>query len=317
MRSFLLDLLRFAPFAVAGYILIVIAFGMATPPGLIPNLFFARGGFGHSPDRFADLERLPPGVDVLVLGSSHAYRGVDPRNFPDGMLFVLGSSGQTPKQTRMLVRRHLDSIRPRHVVYVVNGTTFNADGVESALDLIASDRVDAHAWQMACSMNNIKVYNTLIYANFNQWTSAFRNTPLLPEPKKDTYVTGGYVERKIQHYERRAIRPSNSPPHDGQMEAFLDVIAAVEERGIPLLLAQAPVTDARVRAFMDRNSYDSLFIATGHPYIDFQPLVELDDSLHFYDDHHMNQHGVDRFNAVLRAYLPGGERYPEAFPKTP
>jgi hypothetical protein len=34
-------------------------------------------------------------------------------------------------------------------------------------------------------------------------------------------------------------------------------------------------------------------------YYDFNNIVELDDSLHFFDRHHLNQKGVEKFNNKL------------------
>ena len=34
-------------------------------------------------------------------------------------------------------------------------------------------------------------------------------------------------------------------------------------------------------------------------YYNFNTLIKLDDSLHFYDPHHLNQLGVETFNAEL------------------
>ena len=45
-------------------------------------------------------------VNILVLGASHAYRGIDPRVFTEKgyRLFNLGSSSQTPLQTQILLK---------------------------------------------------------------------------------------------------------------------------------------------------------------------------------------------------------------------
>ena len=34
-------------------------------------------------------------------------------------------------------------------------------------------------------------------------------------------------------------------------------------------------------------------------YYNFNEMISLDDSLHFYDSHHLNQNGVNIFNAKL------------------
>lgn len=317
MRDFLLDLLRFIPFAFAGYIPLLVLFGEAVPQEDLPNIHYRPGGHSYSLHRFAEADRLAPGSDVLVFGSSHACRGVDPRNFPDLSIFVMGTPAQTPLQTRMLVDVYLDKMQPKHVVYVVSGGLFQNTGVESALNLIANRPVDRHAWQMVRATKDIRVFQTFVYAGFRQWKARFIPPPPLPPILTDTYVSGGFVEKAPQAYTPPRTQPKAFVALPKQIEAFHDVVQAIQERGIPLLLVQAPTSNDHVRIFTNRSSYDTLFRSTGVPYIDFQPLVALEPEQHFYDPNHMNQQGVDRFNAVLREYFPGGAKYHKGFQSGP
>ena len=52
--------------------------------------------------------------------------------------FNLGSSSQTPIQTKMLLDEHLDRLNPKLVVFEVYPVVFQLEGVESALDFIAN-----------------------------------------------------------------------------------------------------------------------------------------------------------------------------------
>ena len=42
----------------------------------------------------------------------------------------------------------------------------------------------------------------------------------------------------------------------------------------------------------------------GLQYYNFNEIIQLDDSLDFYDAHHLNQNGVNKFNAKLKEVLP-------------
>ena len=77
-------------------------------------------------------------VDVLFLGSSHAYRGFDPRIFRKRgySSFNLGSSAQTPSQTKVWLKRYLKHLNPKIVIYEVYPGTFSSDGIEASLDLV-------------------------------------------------------------------------------------------------------------------------------------------------------------------------------------
>ena len=64
------------------------------------------GCYGHTFTRMQDAQKTK-NVDVLIVGSSHAYRGIDPRILQkDGIsAFNLGSSAQTPINTKVLLHQ--------------------------------------------------------------------------------------------------------------------------------------------------------------------------------------------------------------------
>ena len=133
--------------------------GLIFPHNIAKNLKLLGPG-GHLKTRIRDLATCSD-VDVLFLGSSHAYRGFDPRIFMKYGIksFNLGSSAQTPIQTEILLKRYLNSLKPKLVVYEVYPSTLSLDGVESALDLIANDRIDFPIIKMALDLNHAAVYN--------------------------------------------------------------------------------------------------------------------------------------------------------------
>jgi len=90
-------------------------------------------------------------VEVLVLGSSHAYRGFDPRIFNQhGMkVFNFGSSSQSPIQTEMLLKKYYEKMNPQVVIFEIYPGVFSIDGAEGAIGLLSSDQIDLHSVMMA------------------------------------------------------------------------------------------------------------------------------------------------------------------------
>ena len=121
MKQFLLKLLLFAPFAVLFYVGMVILWGELAPVPLKKNLIYNRGTFGHTFSRLGEAKHTT-NVDVLFLGSSTAYRGFDTEFFREQGLktFNLGSSSQTPTQPHLLLKKYLDGLHPKLVVYEVD-----------------------------------------------------------------------------------------------------------------------------------------------------------------------------------------------------
>jgi hypothetical protein len=169
MRSFLTDLLLFVLVALVVYTAVIIGAGALSPFSEHRNIKFAKGAYGHLYSRTREIPAHAD-VDILFLGSSHAYRGFDPRLFEARGLrtFNLGSSSQSPLQTKLLVDRYREHLNPRLVVMDVYPLTFDIDGVESALDLIANDTIRWDMLHMALELKNIGVLNTLLYGTYRQ-----------------------------------------------------------------------------------------------------------------------------------------------------
>jgi hypothetical protein len=254
---------------------------------------------GFMRSRIAELKNYGE-VDILFLGSSHAYRGFDTRIFSENgyKTFNLGSSSQTPVQTKMLVERYLDRLNPKRVIYEVYPASFASDGVESSLDIISSDVNDMHTISMALKINHIKTYNTLVYSLICQ-TLGLNQTPLDPvDDGTDRYISGGYVERKITHYQPARFEEKEIALNPLQLKAFAEIVQRLKERNITLLLVYAPVSKIYYDSYTNNSYFDSLM--TSHSaYINFNETLALNDSMHFYDHHHMNQNGVAVFNRAL------------------
>lgn len=322
-RAFFASLLVFLLFAAGCYILLVCLFGFLATAAVdsdserayllksIPrNLQYALGYHGHLRTR-AEEARQTRDVDVLVIGSSHAYRGFDPRIFRQAGLktFVLGSSAQSHLQTRVLLERYLDRLHPRMVLYEVYPRVFSVDGVESALDLIANDQNDFASVKMALKMNHVKVYHALIFGFFRNLLHLDRS---FEEPLRrglDTYVPGGYIERSMGYF--KETEPDGPPfdwaPRRDQVAAFEKNLAMIRARNIRLILIQAPWPRSRRLRYPAAAEYDARMKSHGE-YYNFNQFVELDDNRHFLDESHMNQAGVEIFNReLIRRLLPAAE----------
>ena len=153
MKEFLKHTLLFICLLSFLYAGCVFLSGLIFPSSTTRNLKYPLGSYGHLNSRVKDIKNHSD-VDVLFLGSSHAYRGFDPRIFKKHGItsFNLGSSSQTPIQTEILLNRYLNSLNPKLVVYEVYPGFLRNDGVESALDLIANDKIDFLTIKMSLNL---------------------------------------------------------------------------------------------------------------------------------------------------------------------
>ena len=296
LRSFAL----FAPFTVLLYLLLVCIWGELGSRLLNRNLNYRIGSAGYMYTRLKEA-KVTKNIDVLFLGSSHAYRGFDTRIFAQSGIssFNLGSSAQTPMQTEVLLKRYLKSLNPKMIIYEVYPTTFSIDGVESALDLIANDKNDLESVMMAIDLNNIKVYNTLIYGFYRDFSGRNNSFHEKLNQGKDRYIHGGFVEKElIFNHPELDTTTRTWDLNDQQFYSFKKIIKLINELGIKLVLVQAPITKTLYGSYRNNDEFDARMEKYGE-YYNFNEILGLDDSLHFYDHNHLNTNGVKLFNRAL------------------
>jgi hypothetical protein len=313
MKQFLLNILKFIPLAVVFYVLLVVFWGEVMPDRYRKNLLYNRASFGHTLSRLTDASHTKD-VDILFLGASTCYRGFDTRYFESKGFssFNLGSSSQTPINTHLLLKRYLEHLNPKLVVYEVYPETFQIDGVESTLDITANDRVDTYSAQMVFKTLNAKTLNTYIYASYRQIlgeNSSFR------QPKRretDTYIDrNGFVERDLTYfkyltYEKEMVKGKVKKKEwiirPEQQAAFEATIALLKAEKIPFVLVRAPITSRLNDSYENNAAFDAYIQQQGR-YYNFNKRLQLNDSLDFYDAVHLNRNGVKVFNEALYEQL--------------
>jgi hypothetical protein len=297
MKVFIKNIMIFAGFAGAIYLILILSVGTVKPTTL-KNLNYVFGEGGHLHSRLGELDKVKQ-TDILFLGSSHAYRSYDVRKFRQlgYSVFNLGSNSQTPVQTEYFLQRNLSRLNPKLVVLVIQPEQFNSDGVESVTDLVSNSRMNSNLLKMALNTENIKVYNTLIYSMFRQIAGRNEDYTQPARRKDDMYISGGYVQtnrsyRSAKHYAKTHYTFSQE-----QLSAFRRSIETLKERNIKFVMVRNPVTKKSYEMVTNNKEVDSVFSSLGE-YYNFNNYLKLPNK-YFYDDRHLNQSGVNIFNAKL------------------
>jgi hypothetical protein len=312
MSKFIYTLFRFLIFALIIYIPLVIFWAEIDYDSFIrKNIQYelTLGGpidstgcinsYGHMFSRIKELKTIKD-IDLLFIGASQSYRGLDTRIFKRAGYhsFNLGSSNQTPLQSEILLKRYLDKLNPKEIIYVVYPEVFCVDGVESTLDIIANDRIDFKLIKLVLAQKNLKLINTLIYALYRELFNLNSNFKEPVTTGKDTYIEGGYVEKELSYYGFHHVEKSTWKFNHQQFKAFEKSINLIKERKIKYILIQSPTPKLFYSSQTNNADFDSLMKDYGE-YYNFNNLVNLDDSLHFFDAFHLNQKGVEIFNEKL------------------
>ena len=312
MSAFLRRLVVFGLVAVLAYPVLIFLFGLILPGQLAGNVRYPLGAYGHMNTRMKEVQGQAP-VDVLFIGSSHAYRGFDPRIWAKRgySSFNLGSSAQTPIQSELLLKQYLPTLRPRLVVMEVHPGPFREEGVESAVDLMANRPVDAAISGMAWNMGDVMVCNTLLYAKVRQALGMDDDFNEDPVKDHDQYVNGGFVQRtKGGFVPVGKLRRESTTPSPEQWEAFQRILAYLRSQRCPVVLVEAPMTRWMYEGlYADHHVFADSMSGAGR-YIDMNGQVALTDTVHFFTKGHLDQAGVEIFNEALldtlegRAWLP-------------
>ncbi len=298
MLKFIKNIASFICFAVISVIIILNLWVSFFPSKAHQNLNYRIGAGGHMYTRLQEVENFPA-VDILVLGSSQAYRGFDPRHFSGRGLtmFNLGSSSQTPMQTEILVKEYIDHLSPSMVIYVVSGRSFSSDGVESATDIIANSRLNLEGFTGALKTKNLIVCNTLLV---KAWRQMFRLDQNFTEPRvkgKDAYISGGFVERELSFYANDQNFPAQQHIFRlDQVTAFESTLTLLENRGIEIIIVHAPIVSGRYNSYTNNDELDHFLKAQGFPYYNLNHSLSFSSTRHFFDSTHLNQVGVDYMN---------------------
>ncbi|MBM3447853.1 MAG: hypothetical protein FJX90_01955 [Bacteroidetes bacterium] len=258
----------------------------------IPNL--QRNG-GQELQMMHDLTSNHVKYNVVVLGSSHAYRGYDPRIFErEGLsLFNAGTSAQNAKGSLVLYNEYL---KDRGDVFILDvyDPVFELEGTESNMRLIQNVPTNEAALALVQQEWEMYTLNAL----------AVRLASLHPpdESPNADYVKNGFCEKKGILF---AVDPLNDSVFDANEEmfvAFETMIKQMQVDGKRVVLCSHPLP-----ASAGLHSYHDKFLERFTPFIQRYGLTYIDLTYYtegfglneFADFSHLNQQGVELYNRLL------------------
>ncbi len=297
MKKYLINLLYFTGLVLIIYPLMIFLWGKVLPGKYRKNLKYREASSGQLDLRLKDANTTK-NIDLLILGSSHAYRGYDPRIFKKAgiKVFNLGSSAQTPIQTEILFNQYFEQFHAKHFIIDVYPALLASNGIESSLDLIANDCLDKNFAGMFLRQKNIIVINAAIYSYLNGIVKFSKQAK--KAPGTDKYIAGGFTES----YKKYKAKPGKEKEFDVeiasmQMDALIRIIDKIKRSNLTYTLIQSPVTKEKYLLTKNNLEMDKIMSRLG-PYYNFNNMLSLADN-YFYDDHHLNQYGVAIFNQRL------------------
>jgi hypothetical protein len=298
MKQFLKNSVLFSFLAVISYLIILILWVTFFPQSFQKNLRYGLST-GNLNERLIEADTVTK-VDVLIIGSSHAYRGYDTRIFKEkGIIaFNLGSSAQTPIQSKLMIEQYIDKMKPKLILYDIYPEVFCLDGVESNLDFISNfGKIESSLIRQSIKTKNIKVYNTLFYSLFQRYTNFLPFFEKKIVNDKSNYISGGYVQTLNSSKPKTDYEATKNNMLPYQLDAFCETLKLLDKKNIPFILVQSPLRKNFYNSITNNNEVDTFFRSKGN-YFNFNELISIDDDF-YADERHLNQKGVTYFNSDL------------------
>ncbi len=278
------------------YCLLLILIGQCMSISFGSQFYYPEGGAGHSQLRFQEVKSQKH-IDLLFIGSSHAYRNYDPRIFNQEQkaAFNLGSTAQTPIQTWEILQHLPHHLLPKRLIIDFYLPLFYNEGIESSIDLLANTDFYPMRWS---EHYDVKWYNALLYRTLSQ--------KLLDlQPKKnperighDQYITGGYVQSH-QSFDARHQTPKVSGIiNQSQVNALQNIVLWANDRKIKWMIVQSPIFSSHEAAKYENLPLALQEIIPKEKFINGQSAVRLA-LKNFIDFDHLSTAGVQDYNSWL------------------
>ncbi|RZA00024.1 MAG: hypothetical protein EOP47_15215 [Sphingobacteriaceae bacterium] len=309
MKKFLLSLVGFAAFACVVYIILVAAHGMLLPREVGGNILKYDQASTYTSSRLAEADKVGK-VDVLIIGSSHAYRGYDPRKL-SAMGYTsmnLGTSAQTLTQTKLLLDRYLDKLKPKYVILDIFPTLLDNNGAESTLELVSIAGYDKELYEMGVETSDLRVYNTMIASYFKHQLHIQKKYNKDRTSPRQKYYSGGFVgytyKEYVSHCDLNNLSTFKVSTSSVWQHKLTEILKLFKDRKIPYFMFQAPLSKCRYMEILNNEEIDKVLEKFG-PYYNFNATRILPDK-YFIDDSHLNEKGVDIYNKFVFDKLAKG-----------
>jgi hypothetical protein len=248
----------------------------------VPNL--QRNG-GQELQMMRDLTSNSTKYDAIVLGSSHAYRGYDPRIFEQAgvSVFNAGTSAQNAKGSLVLYNEYL---KDRADVFILDiyDPVFELEGTESNMRLIQN--VPTNVAAFALVKQEVKMYT------LNALAVRLASLNVKDEAPNADYIKNGFCEKKGILY---AVEPLSDSVFDANEEMFLafeKMVKQMQADGKRIVLCSHPLPQSPgLRNYHDKflQTFSPLIERLGVPYIDLTFYTEGFGVNEFADLSHLNQ----------------------------
>ena len=314
-------------FAVRSFLFLLIFYALNCVIGAalaIPKQRLMGNGRFSPQQRWTDFYAQPPdSIDLIFLGSSHAYRHFDPAIFDRELKlnsFNLGSPMQNPVTSFYVFKEVLLTQHPKIVVFEVFLNTFDLDD-QFAYAMYNFEFMKSKKNKIDFLWNGYRKQDLIYFLlpsysyrnNFFDLMRLILRQEIPDEDYGDVYKSKGYVENKQIAKEKELIKNnifrlhpfSINKVNSNNIRHLNQFVEMCRLKGIKMILVTSPLPDTSLSFIDDYPSMhryvQNLASRYNLEYIDYVQM-QIDDEADifqekdFLDSHHLNNAGVQKFD---------------------
>ena len=260
----------------------------------ITNANILKGGFTYVSFRQFDKAKK---YDVILLGSSHAYRGYDPAIFREYgyRMFNLGTNSQGNLVSYVIAKNYINKSNCSTVILDVYDRVFTTTRMESLSDVVQNINSTEAAVDLCLASKDIRLANMLTMRMFNQFDFVFND---------DTAgVKEGYIPYLTQLSLNETRRETGQKPAEEALVYFEKLIEYLHGEGINIILAEQPVSflaTIPVQQHQELLKKIHPILEKYHiPFYDHLYDSSLSDIKYFANSNHLSVSGIEKYNHLL------------------
>ncbi|MGN0267791.1 MAG: hypothetical protein ACI4D7_08950 [Lachnospiraceae bacterium] len=267
-------------------------------------------------------------LDVVVIGASETYTAIAPGmlwedyGFTSYLYAVSGGPISLVKSQIIEIRKRQD---PKLIVVEINGAVPRFDTYQTRESSLRS-YIDNIPW----SDNKIQTIREVVpkeeqmtyfvpflkyHSNWKCLDSCFANSFLEAKMRMNgcsllkgyqTYAKEQKPQKKLVDVENDTSTAALTEPAEYYLRDLLESLKAEKIENVLFVRMPHRVTEKYYGDYQRSNEAGKMIQEYGYSYVSFEPLKEeigLDMETDFYNDHHMNVYGQEKFTGYFGTYL--------------
>ncbi len=272
--------------------------------------------------RWQDFYQRDQNIELLILGSSHAYRAYDPQVIGaemgiGGQVFNFGSSAQSPLNSYFVLNEVLQDHHPKQVVMDLYFMVFTADHQLrnrrfNWQDMKSGKAKSTFFWNGFSSREQVclQLFPAFVYKDYlkNKFNKLLGRSNL--SLSKGNYQGDGFVS----NIDTLAL---NSLKYNNQFDVFKPAVSSLtkehfnylkkirqlcDQHQVELIFTTSPMPEISIEKIQNYASFYQLFDDLAKelnvPFVDYNidRIPKIEDQYHYYDDDHLNAAGAKLFS---------------------